>query len=207
MGTNPDREPARYQTKWLHTSIIGMMMYLASNSCPEIQFDVHQCDRFTQNYQASHEYAIIHICCYLKDTQKKGVIPSPTRKLHENCYVDYDLAGMFSYEDPHYPMCARSRSVYVVNFSNCPILWLSKLQIEISLSSLHAEYVALSQSLRDLLPCKALSKETLKGFGLNTKILKVVNQSLVFEDNAGDIIVASPHHINPTSKFISVKYH
>ena len=83
-------------------------------------------------------------------------------------YVDYDLAGLFYYKDPHDPVCSRSRSGYIVNFLYCPILWVSKLQTEISLYTLHPEYVALSQSLRDLLPFKDLSKETLKGLSLNT---------------------------------------
>ena len=67
--------------------------------------------------------------------------------------------------------------------------------------------MALLQSQRNLLLFKALVKETLKGLGLNTKKPKVVNQSSVFENNTGTILVASSPHLNPTSKFISVKYH
>ena len=37
-----------------------------------------------------HKDAIIRITRYLKDTQEKGLILSPTRKLRVNCYVDYD---------------------------------------------------------------------------------------------------------------------
>ena len=64
----------------------------------------------------------------------------------------------------------------------------------------------LSQSLRDLLPFKALSKETLKGIGLNNKNLKVVTKSSAFEDNAFSILVASSPQLNPTSEFISGEY-
>ena len=49
LGPNPDIDPYRYQTKWSYASIIGMIMYLAFNSLPEIQFSAHQCARFMHN--------------------------------------------------------------------------------------------------------------------------------------------------------------
>ena len=71
LGTNPRVDPARYQNKWSYASVVGMMMYLASNSQPEIQFAVHQCARFTHNFNSTHEDAILRICRYLKETNKK----------------------------------------------------------------------------------------------------------------------------------------
>ena len=122
LGNNPDGNPAKYQTKWSYASIMGMMMYFAYNFQPEIQFYVHQCDHFTQNYRASHEYVIICICLYLNNTHKKGLILSPTGKLRVNCYVNSYFSGLFSYEDLHNRVCARSGSGCVVTFSNFPIL-------------------------------------------------------------------------------------
>ena len=74
LQTNLYDDPYSYHTKWLYASIIGMMTYLAYIFLLEIQFSVHQCDLFTHNYQASHGDAIIHTCCYLKETHKKGLI-------------------------------------------------------------------------------------------------------------------------------------
>jgi len=34
---------------WSYASVIRMLMYLASNSHPDIQYAVHQCARFTHN--------------------------------------------------------------------------------------------------------------------------------------------------------------
>ena len=53
-------------------------------------------------------------------------------------------------------------------------MWVSKLQTEIALYTLHAEYLVLSQTLRYMLPLKVLSKESIKGLGINTNKLKVV---------------------------------
>ena len=65
--------------------------------------------------------------------------------------------------------------------------------------------MSLPQSLRGLLPFKAINKENLKGLGLNTKKLKVITQSSVFEENDGAIVVASSPRLTPTSKCITFR--
>jgi len=45
----------RCQQAWDYASVIGMLMYLTSNSQSDIQYAVHQCARFTHNPRASHE--------------------------------------------------------------------------------------------------------------------------------------------------------
>ena len=72
-----------------------------------------------------------------------------------------DFAGLWGQEDPLDPICVRSRTGFVITMANCPLVWVSKLQTEIALSTLHAEYVTLSQSLREFLPLKDFVKENL----------------------------------------------
>ena len=85
----------------------------------------------------------------------------------------------------------------MLTFAGCPILWVSKLQTEIALSTLHAEYVALSQSLRDLLPVKELVTELLQGMGIDSGKLKFISKCTVFEDNNGAIQVATCPKLTP----------
>jgi hypothetical protein len=40
---------------WSYTSVVGMMMYLSSNSCPDIAFAVYSCAHFTHCPRCSHE--------------------------------------------------------------------------------------------------------------------------------------------------------
>eukprot|EP00957_Ditylum_brightwellii_P074750 5681251-Ditylum_brightwellii.AAC.1 len=72
--------------------------------------------------------------------QFEGLIIKPNVKemLQVNCFADTDFTGLISIEDPQD---------------------VTLLQTEVALSTLHAEYVALSQSLRDLLPTKDLITE------------------------------------------------
>ena len=79
----------------------------------------------------------------------------------------------------------------MVTFDNFPLLWVSKLQTEISLSTLNSEYVALSHSVRALLPLKSLIKEVIDNLGIYCENLKFVSSSTVYEDNNGAIVVAT----------------
>ena len=95
----------------------------------------------------------------------------------------------------------------MVTFANCPLLWVSKLQTEIALSTLHSEYPELSHSVRALLPLKGLIKEVIDKLGIDSENLKFVSISTIYADNNGAIIVATSPRMTPTSKHNSVKYH
>ena len=124
-----------------------------------------------------------------------------------DCHADADFAGLWVHENTEDPICASSRTRFVVTFSNCPLLWVSKLQTEIALSTLHSEYVALSHSVRALLPLKILIKEVIDNLGIGSEKLKFVSSSTIYEENNGAIFVATITRMNPTSRHIVVKYH
>jgi Reverse transcriptase (RNA-dependent DNA polymerase) len=48
---------------WDYACVAGMLLYLSSNSCPDIQFAMHQCARFTHSPKQSHGDAVKRICC------------------------------------------------------------------------------------------------------------------------------------------------
>ena len=49
--------------------------------------------------------------------------------------------------------------------------------------------------------------EVFDNLGIDSKNLKFVSSSTVYEENKGDIVVAKSPGINPTSNHIAVKYH
>jgi hypothetical protein len=69
---------------------------------------------------------------------------SPTTKPCIDCYPDADYAALYGHKDAQDPHRPRSRAGYVILAFGCPVLWRSKLQTEIALSTMEAEYVALS---------------------------------------------------------------
>ena len=130
----------------------------------------------------------------------------PSGHLTIDCYVDADFAGLYGVEDDQDPISVKSRTGYVLLLANCPLLWVSKLQTEISVSTMEAEYIALSTSLRDLVPMQEIIHEVAAALGLNEK-LKCSANSTVFEDNNGALTLATAPKLTPRSKHIAVKYH
>ena len=123
-----------------------------------------------------------------------------------DCYADADFAGLYDSEDHQDPTCVKSRTGYVILLGGCPITWSSKLQTKIALSTLEAEYIALSFSMRELLP----QRELLQEIGNNMKLdfaKPSIMRSKVFEDNNGALQLAQSPKISPRTKHIAVKYH
>jgi len=197
--------PAREHT-WNYRALVGMLNYLASSSRLDIAFAVHQCARFCSHPKRSHELAIRRIVHYLKGTANKGYIlrPDPTQQ-HLNCYVDADFAGLWSPATSCDPISVKSRTGYVITFANCPILWSSKLQSEIALSTTEAEYIALSQATRDMIPMRSLLTE----FSKITKLIvgTTTTFSTVFGDNKGCVELANAPRLRPRTCHIGIKYH
>ena len=104
---------------------------------------------------------------------------NPSKKLVVDCYADADFARLWGHEDPQDPICARSRTGFVVTFSNCPLLWVSKLQTDISFSTLNSEYVELSHFIRALLPLKSLIKEVIDNLVIDSENIKFVSSSTI----------------------------
>jgi hypothetical protein len=142
---------------------------------------------------------------YLKGTKDKGLFFTPSDKFEVDCYVDADFAGLWRYEDDQDPVSVKSRTGFILIFAGCPLMWASKLQTEIALSTTEAEYIALSQSMRDLLPTRELINEVLQH--LTIDLQGVTTHSTVFEDNQGAIALANAPKMTPRSKHIGIKYH
>ena len=196
--------PNRKQS-WNYRSIIGMLNYLAASTRPDILFAVHQCARFSTNPKLSHERAVKRIVRYLKGTKDKGIILRPNPQEGIKCYVDADFAGGYSEDTKDDPMSVFSRTGYVIFYYGCPVLWVSKMQSEISLSTVEAEYIALSTSMRDLIPFVDQVKELEEVFGQKGE--KVVLHCTLFEDNNGALELANAPRYRPRTKHIAIKYH
>ena len=194
--------------EWNYATVVGMLMYLASNSRPDIAFAVHQCARFAHKARAPHEQAVKRICRYLKGTAERGLILSPTdqKELIVNCYVDADFAGLWGAEDEQSPMCVKSRTGYVLTLNDCPLVWVSKLQTEIALSTMEAEYIALAQAMREVIPTRRMVTYVGEILGLIANA-KPIAKSTVFEDNNGALRLATVPKMTPRSKHIAIKYH
>ena len=150
LGT--DKFGAPFKEDWSYPAVVGMLLYLSSNTRPDIQFAVHQVARFSHCPRHSHAQAVKRIVRYLIGTRERGTFFVPDLEQGLDCYVDADFAGLLGYEDEQDPVSVKSRTGFTLTLFGCPIIWQSKLQTEIALSSTAAEYVAFSMAMRELLP-------------------------------------------------------
>ena len=182
-----------------------MMNYLKKTTRPELAFAVHQCVRFCEDPKLSHERAVHRIVRYLVGTKNKGLLFKPDPSAGIQCFVDADFSGNWKKEDLKNPAGVLSQTGFVIMYGNCPLIWASKLQSEISLSTAEAEYIALSQSLREIIPLMGLLKEIKVHFDLNNNIPEI--RCTVFEDNNSCIALTKAPRMNPRTKYIALKYH
>ena len=204
LGSDPDGEP--FDEEWNYRSIVGMMLYLSTNSRPDIAFGVSQVCRFGFAPKKSHGKAVKMIARYLARTANKGTIVEPSKDLRLDLYCDADYAGLHKQEPDRSPDCAKSRGGYIIMLSGCPIVWKSSLIQEICLSTMESEYIMLSKSLRILLPLKRLLTEMCAHVQLPTEVQTTIRAS-VFEDNQAAFLLARDHRLTNRTKYLLTKWH
>ncbi len=120
------------------------------------------------------------------------------------CWVDSAHASEWSNKTANNDPCtARSRMGYVIRYAGYPMHWASKMQTEIALSTTEAEYIALSQSMREVLPIMWLLQEAHdQGIPVLTNPPKI--HCKVFEDNAGTIEIAKVPKMRPRTKHLNI---
>ena len=205
LGLDPDGKPYD-NIKWEYASIVGMLLYLSNNTRPDITFAVSQVARFTSKPKKSHAVAVQTILRYLQRTSDKGIIVAPDNTFNIKCWVDADFAGLYNREPDSSPNSARSRYGYITTFGGVPVYWKSQLISEICLSTLHAEYVGLSNALHLLIPLRGMVVNMLDFFerpiGSTPEIY-----CAVFEDNQGAFLLATNQRLSVRTKYFCVKYH
>ena len=83
---------------------------------------------------------------------------------------------------------------------------MSKLQTPTALSTMEAEYQALSASCRDLIPLRHIIQEASTALHIG-KGSAVQSFSKVYEDNSACLSQATMPKMNPCTKHIAVAYH
>jgi hypothetical protein len=120
--------------------------------------------------------------------------------------VDADWAGNWHKDYADDPSTALSRTGYVITYAGCPVVWASKLQPLITLSTTESEYVALSTALREVIYMMNLLKE-LQARGIDVPFTTPKVKCRVFEDNSGCVEIAREYKMRPRTKHIAVRYH
>jgi hypothetical protein len=202
-----DVDAPKFNNRFHYRRVIGKLNYLEKGSRPEISYATHMCARFCEDPREPHAAAVEHLVRYLKATRDKGIILDPNKKEAFNVYVDADFCGLWNKNTAQDDVStAKSRTGYIVMYANCPILWASKLQTFITLSTTEAEYVALSSVLRETIVIMNFLKEIEeKGIVEVSHVPDVYCK--VFEDNSGALELARVPKMRPRTRHLNLGVH
>ena len=156
-----------------YQSIIGSLLYLMIRTCPDIAFAVTHLSQFSTNPTEDHYRAAVHICHYLVGSWDYKLVYSREADKGLVAFTDSDWAAD--------KIQCRSVTGYFFKLANGIISWCSHAQKTVALSSMEAEYMAISDCSRQAIWIKTLIKE----LGIQIKTVPI------YGDNQGLIFIAS----------------
>lgn len=185
-----------FNEPWHYWSVIGKLNYLEKSTRTDIAYAVHQCARYLSAPKFEHGKAVNQIGRYLLKTKYKGIHVTPQSASLEY-YADADYSGEW---DPcavkNQRDLARSRSGYIIKYAGVPIVWASRFQTKIAMSSTESEYIALSTALREAIPMIDFLQELFDaGFDFVSK--NSIIKCTAFEDNEGALEMARTPKFRP----------
>ncbi|KAI1007415.1 hypothetical protein K3495_g818 [Podosphaera aphanis] len=135
-----------------YNSIIGGLQYLANNTRSDITHSVNHLARFLVNPSSEHIQAARRILRYIAKDPDRGItFKSDNSKPVSEAYTDADFSGD--------PSTSRSTSGSLITLASGPISWRSRLQREVVPSTTEAEYLAATETCRELQWVKSLFLE------------------------------------------------
>jgi histone deacetylase 1/2 len=134
-----------------YASLVGSLMYLATNTRPDIAYAVNTLCRYMQKPSQHHLQLAQHVIAYLNTTHTYGLCfkASGNPLLYGMCD-----ASFVSDVDT-----SKSVTGYCFMWHNSVISWKSKLQSNVALSTAESEYMAIASSGKEAVWLQQLMKE------------------------------------------------
>jgi hypothetical protein len=173
----------------LYRQIIGSLMYL-TNTRPDFCFAVNTLSQFLVEPRHVHLVAAKHVMRYLKGTIDYGLSYDGDHNFTLSGYTDSDWAGSVANR--------KSTSGYCFSLGSTMILWQSRKQSSISLSTTEVEYIASCSS-----SCEAIWIQKL----LTSLFDLEMEATTILCDNQSYIKMTENPVFHDRSKHIEIHYH
>jgi hypothetical protein len=180
-----------------YLGLLGSVMYGMLQTRPDLAFPVGVGSRFSSNPGIEHWNALMHLLRYIKGTLHLGITYRRPPRLSTPItktllpYSDSDWAGD---KDK-----LRSTSGTVILLAGGAVSWISRLQSVAAQSTMEAEYIAASQTGRELMFVRNLLGELMNE--------PLDHPSQLYCDNQSTISVAENPAMHDKAKHIALKYH
>ncbi|KAJ3540638.1 hypothetical protein NMY22_g4216 [Coprinellus aureogranulatus] len=171
-------------------SLIGMLLYLAIGTRPDIAYAVQQLSQFLDCFTSVHWNAAIRVVRYLKGTRDLKLRLGGKEELQLVGFTDSDWANCLD--------TRRSVGGYGFSLGSGLISWTAKKQATVAASSCEAEYVAAYEACKENEWLRSLLAEI---------DFKPEGPTTVLCDNRAAIIISEDPLLHARVKHIDIKYH
>nr|GEU78779.1 retrovirus-related Pol polyprotein from transposon TNT 1-94 [Tanacetum cinerariifolium] len=168
--------------------MVDTLMYLTS-SRPDLVYAVCMCARYQDRPIEKHLHVVKRIFRYLRGTVNRGLWYSKNSAISLTAFADADHAGC---QDTR-----RSTSGSMKLLGDRLVSWSSKRQKSVAISSMEAEYIALSGCCAQVL----WMRSQLSDYGLG------FNKIPMYYDNKSTIALCCNNVQRSRSKHIDIRYH
>ncbi|GAA5875049.1 hypothetical protein JCM1840_001750 [Sporobolomyces johnsonii] len=179
--------------------LLGALIYLSACTRPDLSFALSLASRFGLCPGKCHWSLLTHVCRYLAGTTSLGLRYTPS-----SAPFSADLLTAWSDADHGADKdTRRSVSGYVFGIGDdslrsTAVSWLSRRQKSVSTSTVQAEYMGLSEAVREAL----WLRQVLRELGYPTP-----RPTLIRGDNQGSLLLASHPTSHSRTKHIAIHYH
>jgi Reverse transcriptase (RNA-dependent DNA polymerase) len=170
--------------------ILGSVMWGQLLTRPDLAFTVSLLARFQANPGIDHWNALMHVVGYIKNTIDYSLTYSRDGELSPTAFVDADYGGC---KDTR-----RSTSGYVFMMAGGPVSWSSKRQATVALSTVEAEYVAMSRCAQQMVWMQSWMDEVEMEHTL---------PGIIKSDNRGAIALTKNTKDHGKIKHIDIRHH
>ncbi|KAL7284900.1 hypothetical protein ACG7TL_002214 [Trametes sanguinea] len=190
LESSEQPEPASDSFRQRYQSLIGSLLYAALGTRPDIDFAVNRLSKYNANPSDAHWHYAKYVLRYLQGTK--------------HFRLRYDGAsndGLLVYSDSDWGEDRdnrRSTSGYVFLMAGGAISWASRRQPTVSLSSTEAEYLAASDTCRQIAWLRTFGTE------LGDDMLRPTPLCL---DNQGSIFLGVNPVVERRTKHIDIRHH
>ncbi|MBW0571042.1 hypothetical protein O181_110757 [Austropuccinia psidii MF-1] len=156
-------------------SAVGSLSYLSTATRPDLSYSISVLSQFFENPGMTHWNLFLHVLKYLRGTSKIGLK-----------YQKDSQEPIVAYSDADWGNCRitrRSTTGYLIKINDNLVIWKTRKQPTVSLSSAEAEYKSLTDLTSEILWLRHFCKEI--------NISEVEEAIVVHEDNQGCIDTAN----------------
>ena len=176
--------------KETYQSIVGSIMFLMCATRPDLSFAVGVLARGGANPTEVDKKMACRVLGYIKRTRSVGLKYRKGANLELMGFADADRGGDLSDR--------KSISGVVLTLGGSPISWSSRKQKCVAQSSCEAEYIALSEAVKDVIWTRRLCK----GIGIPVK-----GSTRIGQDNQSAIALAGGQTSETKTRHVDIRYH